>query len=86
MLFASYDELLEDKIGYIRKICDFCDIKVSDERLIKVINECGKDKQLTNFNKGVSGRGLKELSEKQVARIREIAGYYAGVDLSAIGL
>ena len=36
-------------------------------------------------NKGIKDRG-KELSENQVERIKRIASYYEGIDLSPLGL
>jgi len=80
---TSYEEVMNNKHKTVYDILNFYDIKRTDENAI-IAMEANKEK--TRFNKGVSGRGLKQLNKTHIDRIIEISTYYPNVDLSFIGL
>jgi len=83
-VWLSYEELVGDVTGSVAKILkhynlniDFTDIQASVE---------GVDSKMTRFNKGITGRGLAELDERQVDRIVSFTRYYPDIDFSRMGI
>lgn len=84
MLWLSYEQLVNDPAIFLNRVMNFYDINNSKNQ--NAIIESQNEDVLNNFNKGVTGRGLKLLSPKQVAKIRSTALSYKNYDLSSIGI
>jgi hypothetical protein len=84
LLFVSYEEMMTDTRSVIRKILDYLKETRSDAEITAAIEKTGKSR--TRFNKGVTGRGERLLSDRHKARVKALRDYYPHIDFSMVGL
>lgn len=83
--FLRYEDMIADKSKTIERLSKFYHLDKSPEECATAHRRVEAEKDMIRFNKGKAGRG-DELSDKQKARIRELAGYYPDIDFSPVGL
>ena len=84
-LQVTYEELIADPQSTARRIRDELHLEATDAQVSAAVETAESDRMSSRFNIGLCGRG-KELSPGVVSKIRDIASYYAFLDLSSIGL
>lgn len=84
--WLHYEELITDKGGYIEALLNFYGIGVSGSNIRKMIDATEADERRNRFNKGISGRGTKILTDAQKNRIVLLTKYYPQTDFGHIGL
>lgn len=84
--WLTYEEMIEDKTASVLKVLEFYGLGAARRGVEQRIKEIESDSRRNRFNKGVAGRGKAVLNDKQKDRIRSLARYYPGTDLSRIGL
>ena len=83
LLMVNYEELMEDKAGVLRRICDHVAMEVSEADILAALD--AQPKGGTRLNKGVSGRG-ESLAPEVKDHIRRLASYYTDLDFTRLGL
>lgn len=81
-----YEDVMTDKVSSVSNICGFLDIEATENEIRDAIELTDNDKGATLYNKGVGGRGMQELTQPQIDRIKSLTKYYGDVDFSKIGL
>ena len=85
-LLVTYEQMIADKPGTLKAICDYQGIDKSAEACAEAVGWAEGERVRTRKNKGVAGRGEDALSAEQKARIARLAACYHDIDLSPIGL
>lgn len=85
-MWVRYEDMILDKPGTLKAIADHFEIDAGIERCRKLIVSLDSQRGKTRFNKGVTGRGRKEMTDEQQARVQRLAGYHRDVDFSPVGL
>jgi len=83
--FVFFEDMVSDPVTFFRDICSRFRQPVSDADVKAALAHVEKS-AATRFNIGKPGRGVSELSDTQIARIRRHADYYPGVNFAALGL
>lgn len=83
-LWITYESMLEDAAGSVRKVLNFYDLDGPIETIEQVTRTI--DPILTGKNIAKTGRGMEQLSPAQLARIANFKRYYPWVDFSRIGM
>lgn len=86
MLFIKYEDMISNKVKYFKKILKFYKININEDKIIKSIEKCEKNKKKINFNKGITGRGKSTLTKDQIEKIKKIAKTIKHIDFKLIGL
>jgi Sulfotransferase domain len=81
---VTYEDLVADPVATVGRICDSLGIDVAAGDVAGAVNSPALVGR-TRLNQGVTGRG-ESLPETCKRRIRSMAAFYAGRDLSPIGL
>jgi hypothetical protein len=84
LLWVTYDELLTDTPGTLRKILEYVGESRSQGQIEQAIERAKSVN--TRKNKAVTGRGKALLTERHKARIKEMRQYYSHIDFSKVGL
>lgn len=89
--WVTYDQLLGDTEGTLRRILDLANFSDVDETRIRDgMAQFSKDREdigyQTRFNQGVVGRGNGMLSDKQKAAVLRAFSYYPDLDLQGLGV
>jgi len=89
--WINYDELISDKLNLFWNGLKYLGLGNDEqERAKQFISNAIEEDELggndNRLNKGISGRGLKELNKYQIERIRKIASGYLNIDFREIGL
>lgn len=85
LLWITYEDMMADKAGTVRRLLDFYGIPQFSNRVDTAISSVDKGSD-TRFNKGVSGRGEEQLSADQRQRIADRFRHYPDTDFSVIGI
>ncbi len=85
MLWLDYPNLIAHPVQSLKRIMDFYGLAVSDSRIQYAVEQTQTRGDTTRKNVGISGRGLREISPAQLARLDTLSGYFPGTDFSAIG-
>lgn len=86
LLWLEYSELIENPVSVLLKISDYYNLSLDTEVLEGAVNESSGQNILNNFNRGVVGRGKKNLTRSQIDRIYKLSSYYSTQDLSLLGI
>jgi hypothetical protein len=86
LMWLSYEEMIKDKAGSIRKVLGFYGLGAPAKGVEYTIKQIESQKERTRFNKGVAGRGEIGLNHAQKDRILRLARYYPSTDLSRLGV
>lgn len=86
IFWLSYEELIKDKVTTIQKLLEFYGLGAPKRGVEQTIKATESEKRRTRFNKGVAGRGIAGLSDRQKERIRSLAKYYPTTDFGRLGL
>jgi tetratricopeptide (TPR) repeat protein len=85
-MWLSYEELMADKPALVARVHRFVGLDIADSEVARAVTFLDQHKDMSRWNKGVSGRGRTTLDEAQKQRIRALAAYFPDVDFSRIGL
>ncbi|PLW79491.1 hypothetical protein C0585_07615 [Candidatus Woesearchaeota archaeon] len=85
ILFVNFEDLTLKKEKTINRILKHLGLNYPQEKIINIIKKTSGSKG-TRFNKGLSGRGFKELNKNQIERIKRFASYYPEIDFTDIGI
>lgn len=83
-LHATYEQLVADPHGVVRRVVDHAGIAASDDDVARAV--AAADGESTRRNVAVVGRGHTELTDAARSRLATYASYYPGFDLSSLGL
>jgi hypothetical protein len=84
-LFISYEEMMENKQLFVRRVADFLG-EAYDERLVeKAVEDIDRQGGI-NFNKGIHGRGRLLLNARQKKRLLSFAAQYGCNDKAYLGV
>ena len=86
IMWLSYEGLIADKSARIQDVLRFYGLGASQKGVDQRIKGAEGEKSRTRFNKGVAGRGVSGLNERQKEKIRRLTRYYPTTDFSRIGL
>ncbi|MGB7068630.1 MAG: sulfotransferase domain-containing protein [Pyrinomonadaceae bacterium] len=86
ILWLSFEEMIGNKASATKNVLEFYDLGASLRNVEKKIKETESATRKIRFNKGVSGRGISGLNDRQKERIRRLARYYPSADFGRIGL
>lgn len=86
VLPLRYEDMIADKVGTIRRVCDFYGLARTDAEIAAAVARMEGDAVRTLFNRGVAGRGREAFSDAQRAELARMAGYYPDVDFAPIGV
>ena len=67
ILWLTYDQVSNDLKGSIKQLAQYYELDLSLSKLNSIAKASKVSKN--NYNKGVSGRGVKELNDDQLQRI-----------------
>ena len=86
IMWLDYKDLIENKTDSISRLLKFYGIGASEPNIQKMINVTQADERRNRFNKGISGRGDKKLTDIHKKRIMSLIKYYPQTDFGRIGL
>lgn len=86
ILWLDYDELIQNKEDSIGNILNFYGLGAARTAIQKSVATTEADARRNRFNKGVAGRGVKNLTNIQKERIISITKYHPHTDFGLIGL
>src|SRR5215813_9800798 len=84
--WLSYEELVADKPASLLKVLEFYGLGASRSAVDQRIKKIESDGRKNRFNKGVTGRGARGLTEQQKEQIRRLTRFYPSTNFSRIGL
>ncbi len=86
ILWLDYDELIQNKEDSIDSILRYYGLGAARAAIQKSVETTEADARRNRFNKGVAGRGVKNLTNEQKERIISLTKYHPRVDFGGIGL
>lgn len=86
IMWLTYEELIADKPASVQRVLEFYGLGAPLRGVQQKIKETESEKRKTRFNKGIAGRGVAALNERQKEKIRGFARYYPNTDFTRIGL
>ena len=78
-MWIDYETLVHNKQETITNILNYYGLYKTPEEIIFSINKVESDKKRIRFNKGISGRGVDELSVIQKNAILNYCNYYPNI-------
>ncbi len=84
--WLSYEELVADKPSSVLKILEFYGLGASRRGVEQRIKAIESEERKIRFNKGLTGRGMSGLNDRQQEQIRRLARYYPSTDFGRLGL
>jgi hypothetical protein len=84
--WLTYEEMIVNKTDAVAKILSFYGLEFSQTFIKNKIFEVESNREVNRFNKGITGRGLTELSKAQKDRISNLARYFPSNDFSLLGI
>jgi len=84
--WLTYEKLTDDKPAAVADICRFYGIETDRATIEKAIETIQGNKEKSNLNVGVKGRGKAQLTDAQKQKIIKMTSYYKDVDFSLIGI
>jgi len=85
VMWCQYERLVAEPKDVLLKILEYFNYQKDESMIDVAIDTVSSDKKGNNFNKGVVGRGVSELSPEHVADIRYLASLYE-YNFSMVGL
>ena len=85
LLWTTYEDLITNKPEVIRRILEFYNLDQHANEIVDAVSRIDQDSG-TRFNKGVSGRGERQLTPEQQKRIVDRFSHAGTTDLSLIGI
>ncbi len=90
VMFITYDDLVDNTAGTMRKICDYYELDKTQDDIqaaIEKVNSYKKNDPKIHFNKGIKGRGSKLLTNDQRNKMLDYAdNFRKDIDFSILGL
>ncbi len=86
VLWLTYEELMRDRAGAIRRVLEYYGLVVPEEKIAAKLAALAGEKRRNRFNQGISGRGDEGLTAAQHARIRQLASHFPDTDFTLFGL
>lgn len=86
VFWLTYEEFMADKVGTVRRLLEYWDLKATDERIEQALAHAASDRKKTRYNVGQTGRGRAALSEEQFQRLASYARFFPSTDFSKVGL
>lgn len=84
--FIHYEDMIADKPGTLLRAARFFGLDNSDTDIIQAATLSDGAQTRTLFNKGVSGRGRRDMSPAQLLELERLAHFYPDIDFRPIGL
>ncbi|MGD9589132.1 MAG: sulfotransferase domain-containing protein [Pyrinomonadaceae bacterium] len=84
--WLSYEDLVGDKPAAVQEVLNFYGLGAHQTSVAAKIAEVEGEGRKIRFNKGVSGRGIAGLTDKQKERIRGFSRYHPTTDFGRIGI
>jgi tetratricopeptide (TPR) repeat protein len=84
--WLTYEGLVADKPSNVLRVLEFYGLGAPRRGVEQRIKELESEGRKNRFNKGVTGRGTSDLSDKQKHRIRSLTRFYPSTDFGRIGL
>ena len=86
LLWLTYEEMIADKPGTLRRLLQFWNLAVDETRLASALGAVERDRKATRFNQGVTGRGALRFNAAQTARIQRLAGSFPLTSFARLGI
>jgi hypothetical protein len=80
-----YEDMQKAPVPFFERMCRCFGHPIDIDRIEGVLSRVERS-PATRYNIGIPGRGMAELSQAQISRIRRHADYYPGIDFASIGL
>jgi len=84
--WLTYEELVADKPASVLNVLEFYGLGASRAAVDQRIKEIESEGRKNRFNKGVTGRGARGLTEQQKEQIRRLTRFYPSTSFGRIGL
>ncbi len=84
LLFVRYEDLAADTLGTLRRVVDFVGESRTDADIARAMERAAV--RNTRKNQGITGRGGRQLSDRQKARVLELSRFYDHIDFSPVGI
>lgn len=81
--WLRYEDLVSQPKETLRRAMDFFSLPVAEDVIERAIKQINGNRELTRFNKGVTGRG-RSLTAAQRQRLKNQTAYFPDVDFSRI--
>jgi hypothetical protein len=86
-LWITFEEMVADWTGTLRRILEFHGLERTDAQIGRALEQTrGLGADALRLNKGKVGRGKLKLTEAQRQKILDLARYYPWVDFSRVGI
>ena len=85
ILFTDYREIENDSIEVVAKVCKFLNIKFDARRANSILENLFEERRKFNFHRGVSGRGVSKIGERQKKIIKEYIELIDDCDFQEFG-
>ena len=86
-LWLKYEEIVTDWHQTLRTVADFYRLDKTEAEIDRALQQTlAKSKKKTRLNKGVAGRNLTALTDRQRDRIARMARFYPDIDFSNMGI
>lgn len=86
LLWLTYEEMIADKAGTLRRLCAFWNLPVDEAKLTAALGHVETDRKATRFNQGVTGRGQLRLSPAQRERILRLTSSFPLTSFARLGI
>jgi len=84
--FVHYEDMITDKPGTLLRVARFLGLGNSDADITQAALLSDGAQTRTLFNKGISGRGQRDMSPAQLLELERLARFYPDIDFRPIGL
>lgn len=85
-LWITYEDMVEEPVVCFNNILRFLNVNKTEQEIKRTLKLDIKKGKRDKFNKGITGRGAKLLSEEQKLKIKSYKKYYPNIDFCRIGL
>lgn len=86
LLWLTYEEMIADKPGTLRRLLEFWHLPRDEARLAAALSQVEGDRKATRFNQGVTGRGELRLSVAQRERIVRLTRSFPLTSFARLGI
>lgn len=84
--WLTYEELVADKAAAVLKVLKFYGLGASRTAVEQRIKQIESEGRKNRFNKGVTGRGARGLTERQKKQVERLTRFYPSTNFGRIGL
>lgn len=84
LLWLRYEDLATDGVSAVARVLAWYGLDIPTEQIEAAVD--GAAGAQSRLNRGISGRGMAELSQRQQNKLIRLCGYYPDVDFSSVGI